>query len=632
MIRVEQHPAAPDLKLSEQSLFACGQWVGQEIEDALSAQTAQQAEWRESMRLYVGRTEHAVRNIPITNAPNIEVTIGAIAADAIYAQALDLIFQVSPTVTVRAVGNDLEATKDAKALQRFVSWGTANEWRLREAADAFLLDDIQLGTGVLYIPWVETVKKTKSAVVTQRGPVILPVAVEDFLVPGGSRGDLQRDRWCGLRSFLTKEELETRAVARGWDIDGVSPCGEVSFVRTMREQFGRTAGQISRKGTLYEIWDLHALYDIDADGQAEDLLLTWDRTSRKILKAGFAGYDHKPFEAARYQIRPHLFYGLSVMEMMREYQRGTTEFACQWLANAMLANSRIWRGSPGKVPESLEIWPSKVIMANKDDLEMFEMMDVYPSGQMAIALMVSLAERRVGVQGSAMNRPSQVMGSRTPGITALSMLQQMNKRFAPAFDGMRLAMAGAVRQCLYRYQEKLLEGDGLVEGHIRAVLGDEDGARVVRLLKTPNFDEAMAVELTASSASVNRESDRQNAVLLFNMLVQYYERMLQLVSIAAQPTTPETVRSVAKQIAEKAAELIDRAVRTFDQVRDPATLIVEIGDELDGAVGPLSPAGVGGLAELLGGAVNAIGGGGGGAGGGEGLGGLPASEGSEGSP
>jgi len=630
VILVEQHPDAPNLKLSPESLFACGQWAGQEVEDALAARTAQEAEWRESMRLYVGRVEKAVRNIPIVNAPNIEITIGAIAADAIYAQALDLIFQISPTVTTRAVQATSESTADAKALQRFVNWGTANEWGLRAAADHTVLDDVQLGTGIFYIPWVDTIKKTKSAVVTQRGPVILPVAVEDFLVPGGSRGDLQRERWVGMRFWLTKSELETRAFARKWDIEGVAPCGDVSFVRTMREQYGRTAGQISRKGTLYEIWDLHALYDIDGDGQAEDLLLTWDRTSRKILKAGFAGYDHKPFEAMRYQLRGHLFYGLSVMEMLREYQRTATEFFCQWAANALLANARVWRGKPGKVSESLEIWPSKVIMADKDDLEMFQMMDVYPSGQMAIALAVTLAERRVGVQGSAINRPSQMMGSRTPGITALSMLQQMNKRFTPAFDSMRLATAGAVRQCLYRYQEKLLEGDGMVEAHLRAVLGDEDGGRVIRVLKTPDFDEAIAVELTASSASINRESDRQNAVLLFNMLTQYYEKMLQLVSIAAQPQTPDAVRSVAKQIAEKAGELIDRALRTFDQVRDPATLIVEINDELDAGMGQMSPTGLAGLGQLLGLATNAIGGGGqGGAPGGD-MGPLPPQSGEEG--
>src|SRR6185437_6671880 len=101
------------------------------------------------------------------------------------------------------------------------------------------------------------------------------------------------------------------------------------------------------------------------------------------------------------------------------------------------------------------------------------------------AFPIAMAERRVGINDLSTPRPSAVLGSRTPGITALSMLQQVNRRFTPAFDAVRLACAGAVRQCLYRYQERLLAGDRESERHIRRVLGDAEGDLVISLLKDP---------------------------------------------------------------------------------------------------------------------------------------------------
>ncbi|WP_460918268.1 hypothetical protein, partial [Staphylococcus aureus] len=73
--------------------------------------------WRELLRLYDGVPKNPVRNTPIEHAPNIEVTLGAIATDAIYAQTLDLVTNISPLITCRAV--DQRWSKHTKAIQRF---------------------------------------------------------------------------------------------------------------------------------------------------------------------------------------------------------------------------------------------------------------------------------------------------------------------------------------------------------------------------------------------------------------------------------------------------------------------------------------------------------------------------------
>ena len=81
-----------------------------------------------------------------------------------------------------------------------------------------------------------------------------------------------------------------------------------------------------------------------------------------------------------------------------------------------------------------------------------------------------------------------------------------------------------------------------------------------------------------------KDGDRQNAMMLVNILAQYYQRTLELVAIAANPQTPPAVVEVAKKIADSAGEIIDRTIRTFDQIRDPSTFIIQVEEEIDQAV------------------------------------------------
>ncbi len=183
----------------------------------------------------------------------------------------------------------------------------------------------------------------------------------------------------------------------------------------------------------------------------------------------------------------------------------------------------------------------------------------------------------------------------------MSMMQQVNKRFTPAFDGAKEALARSLMQCMYRYQEKVLAGQKKVIQHIYNVLGAEDGSRVVALLSDQKFDENVVVELTAASASINKEADRQNAMMLVQILSGYYQRTLELVAIAADPQAPPEVKEVALRIANAAGEVIDRTIRTFDQVRDPALFLVEVDDAMESAMANAPQQGLGQLLQMMGG-------------------------------
>jgi hypothetical protein len=565
-------------------------WLHEEINRAKMTRGEVEDSWEENMRMYEGIPKMRERNTPIENAPNLEVPLGAIACDAIYAQIVNLIFNVSPVVTVSPTDETGALNDAAKALQRLADVLANSQIGLRPAANNSILDDVKLGTGVYYIRWRQRVKVTTAREVTEHGPHVRALPIEDFFVPGGAYDNIQELRWVAMRTWLTHGELRIRALDQGWDIEGVQSAGNVDRVRQARERIGRHSGDADRKasddaggGDIYEVFDIYILFDINGDGKEEDLLVTFDFTGRHILKWRFNPYTRRPFEVMRYQNRSFTFYGLGVIEMLRTFQEGATEVWNHWVLNSMLANARFWAAKHGALGNTTRFYPNKVVQMSdpKNDIAAIQMADVYPSGPAALNQVINFAERRSGINDLTAPRPSAVLGSRTPGITALSMLQKSNERFGPAFDSARVATAGAVKQALFRIQERLMAADPDAEQYVINLLDEEAGRAAIEALRDENFDNSYDIELTASSARVNREVERQNSLTLLQTLMSYYEKVLMLTQVAATPQLPPPVKEVAMQIAEKMGEIVDRTIRTFDQIKDPAAFVITVTEELD---------------------------------------------------
>lgn len=579
---LERHSTRQRLEVSQQRLQDLASWIFLEIEDSIASRRALEATWREVLKCYEGIPKLESRDVPIENAPNIRVTVGAIASDTIYAQSVDMIYSTTPLVTVRAKPNfkdDRRTTDAAKALQRFVNHLAASpDVDCRNAGEDTLLDDIQLGTGLFYVPWVERTKKTKTAKILSVGPRIKSMAPEDVIVPGGTTQSIDEMPLFGLIFYPTEQELADLARVNGWDLTYFAPVASRDWVRSRREILGRHIEGVQRKGHVYDLYFVFCYYDIDGDGYDEDLFVVYNHTGRAIGYYNFNSMDRRPASKMVYQRRAHMFYGMGVLEMMQPFEDKLSDVHNYSTLNILLANSRMWVGD-GSVPEDLRVWPGRVLtgVADKDSLQALQMADVYNSIWQDQLLTMQLANQRVGIN-DAMS-PKQIPG-RTPGMTTMSLLQQVNRRFAPAFDSMRGGLAGALIQCCYRYQEQLLAGNSRAMQSIFQVLGYDDGSLVIDLLRDQSFDEQVDVEITAASSSINAEADRQNSILLTNLLAQYYQRTLELISISANPQTPPEVREVATKISRAASEIIDRTLRTFDQVRDPTTFIVEVDTQM----------------------------------------------------
>ena len=235
-------------------------YLQDELTEATSAMKDYEDAIAEALRQYHAVPLQPIKSVPIENAPNTEIPLGAIATDALYAQAISAIFNTSPIVTVRETHG--QWTEHAKGLQRFINWGVDAEWGLRAAAEHAILDCVGLGTGVFMIPYEEGIRKTAIRRVLERGPRIHAIAPEDLLMQGGSTQDAERMPWVGIQMWMSGDEIKlyskVRKDAAGhegdddvrrWEIDLAKPCGAISRSREMREFYARTeenAKQIGR--------------------------------------------------------------------------------------------------------------------------------------------------------------------------------------------------------------------------------------------------------------------------------------------------------------------------------------------------------------------------------------------------
>ncbi len=86
------HPQLEELKVTNERRQKFDSWLAAELMDAKAARTALEALWRELVRQYDAVPRTPFRNTPIENASNVEIPLGAIAVDSIYAQMIDLIW------------------------------------------------------------------------------------------------------------------------------------------------------------------------------------------------------------------------------------------------------------------------------------------------------------------------------------------------------------------------------------------------------------------------------------------------------------------------------------------------------------------------------------------------------------
>lgn len=564
----------PRQYISPRHFSALLEYAREEINRALAERRALEEKWLKYHRMYKTIPEFAVKQFPFLGAANVVLPIGAIDTDTIFSRLMGIIWGPENLWSCRPLRED--AVEYAPRLQEFLRWAQYAELGAYNAVADWLLELNKLGTAVLKQRYRRESRLTYEFRETPAGtverfarqmvkdnPVLEHVSLYDFLVPAGTV-DHQLCPWNAERIMLTDAQLVQRAragiytnIERVIGLAGDQPSWVQNELNA--QNLFRTGLQKPK-----ETWEFWTDWDISGSGEPMPIVCSLHLPSMTYFRADWNPFFHqeRPFEVARYLRQEKQFYGIGVMEMQEMVQEEATAMHNQRLDNATLANTVMMKARKGiGIKEDEPILAGRwFLVDDMDDVQSLTWGRNFDTSIQNENMLMGYGARRTGVN-------DYVMGASTPAVgyataqTNIMQHQEAARRFDQTLREVRIALGNSGRRIVELYQQFNSGGKEFV------VLGPKDGAIVHQFLQFPTelIRHSVSVEVTATSAALNKESQIRTQSILMQLTTQWYEQAFQGMMLAVNPQLPEPLRRLAYQMVVSGQVMTKRLLESYDQ-------------------------------------------------------------------
>lgn len=503
--------------------------------------------WRKN---YEGIPVEATREFPFHNASNLVVPIIAIHSDTLLARVMSAIIKTQPPWNARIVAGAMGNPKlqDASsALETFLSYVAyePSELDLLRVYHEWMGETIRYGTSTLKCPIIREMEDyvlpgdgsgTGSPVFDTRvkyeGPRPEKIRFSDFGInPSAKTIDSANFKYHCIH--LQKDDLEYRAYRGLYDKDAVEKIKNTPDRTTpdrVRQSQEQDAGVKTPSGYGWGEWDIHECwfrFRFDSQHYVKGIVWYHEKTNT-ILRLVYSGYPDDPFIGARLFYRDDAYHGYGFCEMLEPIADELSTMHNQRRDNVTVCTTKFFLVDPdSKLHEGYRIFPSAMLPGLKDE---FEAIDMGQPASITIdeeRMSLELADKRTGVSapiqgtGSGFNTKRGIYTA----MGTLSILQEGNTRTDLNITDMRDAHTRLGRMLCSQYKIAGL-GDraaqfGELTGKIEAALDAMAAGQVV-------------LPITASTSSLNREVEKQNDIMISNLLNNHYARVTQMLQSAFQ--------------------------------------------------------------------------------------------------
>jgi hypothetical protein len=529
--------------------------------------------WR---RLYEARPLERERQFPFYRASNLVVPIIAIHCDTLLARVMSAILRIRPLWFIRVIGKpqgDPDAVSIRAALEGFLNYVGLEPWELDlfRVCHEWFGEAIRYGTSTVKIPWdivtddrpVPTSPVEYVRTLVYEGPRPEKIPFDCMYFPASSSRIEDAD-FKAHRRRMKEWEVIDRFDSGAWneayrDIvlsrpDRSSP--DVATTQSQTDLGVREAWPDSREWDIYECWFRWRM----PNGMRPRVIVTYHLATGAVLRAIHNFYEVDPFVTARLFYRDDSAYGYGFVEMLEQVQEEISTMHNERRDNATVANTRVWRVNPdSKLHEGFRIYPGAMLPANKDEIEPLMQGQVAPTEIQEEELALSLAERRTGVSPPMQGFGAGVQAGRRGIYTAmgtLSVMQEGNRRTDLNIADLRYAFTKLGRIVLRQYAEFGIRDDLLRRFGSEA----EVIRRAMQLVRTDNIEIAVA----ASTASINKEIEKQNDILLMNLMDRHYSMVTQMLQAISVPMTPPAVKDYLTRVVRASDLMMREVLRHFD--------------------------------------------------------------------
>lgn len=538
--------------------------------------------WRKA---YEATPREKTREFPFYNASNLVVPIIATFSDTLLARVMSAVLKTRPAWVAKIFGSHKDIDDSVRTgLEEFMEYVgiEPTELDLYRVYHEWFGEGIKYGTSVLKCPHEvryhdeviyesgdgsggSDVKPSFMREIEYEGPRPEKIAFEHFLIPPGCKSLESADIRVHKRVMI-KSELEERRFFKIYDPakvdlimsrpDRTSP----SYSQLMNEE---SAGAKTTGTYGYKEWDVYEcwLNWPTPDGKFKPAIIaTYHKSSDTLLRAIYDTHTLLPFALARLFYRDDMIYGYGFCETMWAFQEEISEQHNQRLDNRTIANTRVWRVSPdSKLHAGYRIYPSACVPAEKDEIEPLSAGDISQQTIEDERFSLELAERRAGISPPMQGAGAGSQGKRGiySAMGTLSVMQEGNRRTDLNISDLRYAHTKLGRILLADYSKFG------VRDKLLAMFGDKE-SKIVKALEAVKSGR-IGLPIYSSTASVNKEVEKQNLFLLVNLMRQHYMGIANLIGQASNMMTPEPVKKYMMEVIKASNIVMKNVLRNFDQ-------------------------------------------------------------------
>ena len=381
-------------------------------------------------------------------------------------------------------------------------------------------------------------------------PEVVPF--EDFIVPM-SAVDVRTADWVVHRIWMTKPMVKGRIRAGVYDkkdgdqdiLDALGdPSGERERLLRIEAQRGKEV-DLDDTAKQYEICEAYLKWEVDKDEEPVEIIVTFEKSSMVILRA-IHNYHHsykRPFVVHQYKKVQGSIFGVPLT------------FILEPLHVAYSASIRQRLDTASRAAEKVVILPSGTDLKQLDRSEwsgVFYEADIKKDEIHDISLSPSFnqLESLEGIfetkadELSALS-PYSFGQEQIDRPTATGQIQIIEESKQPQYMMLEMFRANLALVCkhvLARYRQFYPEGL-----QFYSMQEDPEGMQMVeQFFQWPEgaIEKDVVIETTVSSANMSKSLRKQELVALLDKLIPYYDKLMQMAQVAANPMDPTALIAV----------------------------------------------------------------------------------------
>jgi hypothetical protein len=470
-----------------------------------------------------------VKDFPWSNASNVEPPLAMINTNGIYSKYRVSMTMRSPLWKIKTFQSDLGKTDQASALERFIDALVESKYHMnmRKTLRPIIYDTISLGNQAVKVPWVTDRRKygigEGAKVITRvNSPRVLPIRFEDYMTR--SFWDNSQDApWIGHRIYLFEHELEQRANAGVYyDIDKVLKRGDDELDENYIKELERTGVYPDVSSTeMYKVFETFLFYDVDDDGEMEDIKVWFDPVTQTILRAEFNDLGIRDWTNLRYFERPHQLYAMGVGWIMEQLQDEAYTLHNMRINGTLLSMLQMYvtkRG--GGLPPGERFRPLKNIQVDdpSKDFVPIKFPDIGYGTLQAEMMTKQYADRATDLPASAVGFENQALGTRDTASGTMFRAQQNQGIVEGNMEGFEDDFAQIGQILLYRCVANKEEAMRIAE----KVMDEKDLPLLDQALSIPleEIPESFSFYTNTTEIDESEDARRQNMLSLTALYIK----------------------------------------------------------------------------------------------------------------